>query len=165
MDDDNRPEPPLAAPPKEMISAFMDFQRATLLWKAAGVSDEELRRPRTASGISLLGIIKHSAYVERWWFQRVFAGEDVPMPWSKEDPDADWRVEPHEMTDEILALYNAECARSREIVAAGSWDDRAKQHRTDHSLGWILTHMLEEISRHNGHADIFREIIDGKVGE
>lgn len=165
---DHRPEPPLAAPPVEMLEAFLDFHRATLLWKIDGLTEEQIRRPMTASGVSLLGIVKHSAWVERWWFQIVYAGFDLPMIWTKGDPDADWRVEPDETTEEIVAFYEAQCESSRAIVEQASWDDVAKKpgsRESGHTLGWILTHMVEEVARHNGHADILRETIDGTVGE
>lgn len=165
MSEDTRPDPPKAAPPVEMLSAFLDFHRATLLWKIEGLTDEELRRPMVPSGTNLLGIVKHSAYVERWWFRRVFAGEDVEFPWSEADPDAEWRVEPTDTTEDIIALYRDETARSREIVRGASWDDLAKASSKGHTLGWILTHMVEEVARHNGHADILREQIDGRAGE
>ena len=165
MSGDHRPDPPLAAAPVEMLSAFLDFHRATLLWKVEGLSDEELRRPLTPSGVCLLGLVKHSAYVERWWFRAVFDGEEVPFPWRSEDPDADWRIEPGETTQEVVALYRAEVERSRRIVAGAAWEDRARQTGFDHTLGWILTHMVEEVARHNGHADILREAIDGQTGE
>jgi uncharacterized damage-inducible protein DinB len=165
MAEDTRPDPPMAAPPVEMLSAFLDFHRATLLCKVEGLTDEQLRRPMVSSGTCLLGIVKHSAYVERWWFSRVFAGDPAELPWSKEDPDADWRIEPTDTTAGILALYQSEIARSREVIQGAAWDDVAKFSPKGHTLGWILTHMVEEVARHNGHADILREQIDGKTGE
>ena len=165
MSGDHRPEPPFAAPPEEMVSGFLDFLRATLLWKIDGLSDEELRRSMVPSGTSLLGMLKHSAYVERWWFQAVFAGEDAAFPWTDEDPDADWRIEPDETSAAIIALYQGEVERSRAIVAGVNWHDRAKKPGSEQTLGWILTHMVEEVGRHSGHADIFRELIDGQTGE
>jgi hypothetical protein len=170
MSEDNRPEPPMTASPVEMVSAFLDFHRATLLWKIDGLSEDDLRRPMVPSGVCLLGIVKHSAYVERWWFQAVFAGEDLPFPWTDQDRDADWRIEPADTPEAIVALYRRETERSREILrqaqhAGGGWDDRAKRPGFDHTLGWILTHMVEEVARHNGHADILREQIDGQTGE
>ena len=165
MSDDTRPDPPLAAAPVEMLSAFLDFHRATLLWKIEGLTDEQLRRPMVPSGTSLLALVKHSAYVERFWFRRVFAGEDVEIPWSKDDPDADWRLEPADTSGAIIVLYGDEIARSRAIVAGAAWDDLAKASPQGHTLGWILTHMVEEVARHNGHADILRKQIDGKTGE
>ncbi|MDP9365640.1 MAG: DinB family protein [Chloroflexota bacterium] len=165
VDEQGRLEPPMAAGPVEMVSAFLNFLRATLLWKIDGLSDDELRRPMTPSGVSLLGIVKHSAYVERVWFRRVFRGEDVAVPWREGDPDADWRIEPGETTEEIVRLYRDEAARSRAIVAEAAWETRAAKEGYDQTLGWILTHMVEEVARHCGHADILREAIDGATGE
>lgn len=161
----DRPDPPLAAPPVAMLSAFLDFLRETLVWKVADLSDEDLRRPMVPSAICLLGIVKHSAYVERWWFRSVFAGEDLPAGWSEADPDADWRIEPEETTGAILALYRDEVERSRAAVAGADWNDVARRPGRDQTLGWILTHMVEEVARHCGHADILRELIDGATGE
>ena len=145
--------------------AFLDHHRATLVWKLDGVSDEDLRRPMVPSGTSLLGMVKHLAYVERGWFQGTFAGREVSFPGTKEDPDADFRIEPDESTQDIIDLYNQECEISRQIVAAASLDDMAQRtKRSDHSLRWILVHMIEETARHNGHADILREMIDGTTG-
>ena len=161
----NRPEPPFAAPPEEMVEGFLDYLRATMLWKLDGLSDDDLRRPFPPSTMTLLGMLKHLAYVERWWFRIAFAGEELPMPWTDTDPDADWRVEPDESAAAIIDLYNSEVDRSRAIVAAASWDDPAKRPGMEQTLGWVLTHMVEETARHCGHADIFREQIDGKTGE
>jgi uncharacterized damage-inducible protein DinB len=158
----------MAAAPVEMVSAFLDFLRATLLWKIDGLSDEDLRRPMTPSGVSLLGLVKHSTVVERFWFRKAFAGEDVSVPWSTDDPGADWRIEPEETTEAIVELYRAEVERSRAIVAGQAWETRAVRppwSGAEQTLGWILTHMVEEVARHCGHADILREAIDGATGE
>lgn len=145
---------------------FLDYHRATLLWKIDGVSDEDLRRPMVESGTTLLGIVKHLAYVERWWFQKDFLGKDVWAPWTDEDPDADFRIEPDETTQQIIDLYHQECEKSRQIVGAASLDDVAKhEKRAGFSLRWILVHMIEETARHNGQVDILREMIDGTTGE
>jgi uncharacterized damage-inducible protein DinB len=143
-----------------------------LLNKIDGVSDEDLRRPMVPSGVTLLGIVKHLAHVERAWFQRRFAGRDVPpMPRTPDDPDPDFRIETDETTQQIIDLYKSECEISREIASSASLDDIAvgtepdSGGRTGFSLRWILTHMIEETARHNGHADIFREMIDGSTGE
>ena len=166
MTTDNRPEPPHLGGEAETLAGFLDFHRATLLWKVDGLDDEQLRRPMVPSGTSLLGMVKHLAYVERWWFQEVWAGREVSYPWTDEDPDADWRVEPSETTKEILELYRGECDRSREIVvAAGSLDEVAHHPRRELNRRWILVHMIEETARHNGQADILREQLDGTTGE
>jgi uncharacterized damage-inducible protein DinB len=164
----NRPEPPLVANEAETLGGFLDYHRATLLWKLEGLDDEQLRRAMVPSGTSLLGLVKHLAYVERSWFQRVWAGQEVSFPFTREDPDADWRIEPTETTADILALYHGECRRSREIVAAASsLDEVARHHRwnEDVSRRWILVHMIEETARHVGYADILREQLDGATGE
>ena len=149
----------------------MDWHRATLLMKVDGVSDDDLRRPMVPSGTTLLGLVKHLAYIERWWFQWVFAGREVDFPWSDDDPDAEFRIEPHETTRQIIDLYGAECDESRGIVADASLEDlnqgkpKPNDPRPRFNLRWILVHMIEETARHNGHADILREQIDGTTGQ
>lgn len=165
MDQITRTDPPLAASEKEMLEAFLDYHRATLVQKVSGVSDEALRRKPTVSSLSLLGLVKHLAYVELWWFRKVFANEDVYDP-GENDPDYDFRIESDETTAGILALYEAEVAHARQILAENSLDEHAKRPgREGFTLRWILIHMLEETARHNGHADILREAIDGVTGE
>jgi hypothetical protein len=164
----NRSIPPYAAPEKEMLAAYLDFHRATIKWKIEGLSEEDARRPMTPTDTKLLGIVKHLAYVERWWFQDNFAGRDCEYPWSEEDWEADFRIEPGETIQSIFALYDTECEVSREIVAAASLDDVAARPRREGrhpTLRWIMLHMIEEVARHNGQADIIRELIDGKTGE
>lgn len=160
----HRREPPHAGPPVAMVAAFLDHLRATMLWKLEGLSEEEATRRIAPSGLSLLGIVKHLAYVERWWFRAVFAGEARDAPSVKADWDASWRIGPGESIAAVVALYEAECARSREIVAGGAWDAPSVSVRRPRSLGWILTHMVEETARHCGHADLLREQIDGATG-
>ena len=165
MSEGNRPEPPNRASAVEMVAGFLDFLRATMLWKIDGLPDDALRRPMTPSGVTLLGMIKHLAYVERYWFGAIMAGEDVWLPYTATDPDADWRIEPEETTAEIVALYQRETDRARGIIAGFAWDDMAASPKRQVSLGWILTHMVEETARHCGHADLLREQIDGQTGE
>jgi uncharacterized damage-inducible protein DinB len=169
MTEDDRPQPPEQGSEAETLGGFLDFQRATLVWKLEGLDDGQLRRPMVPSGTSLLGIVKHLAYVERSWFQGVWAGQEVSFPWTKEDPDADWRVEPDETTGDVLALYDGECDRSREILAETASLDEVVEHPRRQgwrmSRRWILAHMLEETARHVGHADILREQLDGTTGE
>jgi uncharacterized damage-inducible protein DinB len=169
VDEHGRPLPPEAAPEREMLEAFLDFHRATLLWKVSGLTDEELRRPGTPSGVSLLGLVKHLADVEQSWFVEVFAGEPPEFPlWREDDPAAVWRIEPDETTAWVLDVYRRVCERCRAIVAAASAEDLAAAPRAGAeglTLRWILVHMVEETARHNGHADIIREAIDGAVGE
>jgi uncharacterized damage-inducible protein DinB len=166
MDNFSRQNPPLVAPEPKMLEAYLDYHRATLLKKVDGLSDEDLRRPMTKSGLTMLGLVKHLAYVERWWFQVCYAGSDANLVFTKEDPDADWRVEPGETTAEILAFYKENVETARQLVAGADLDSRARRPGFEkYSLRWIMVHMVEEVARHNGHADIMREMIDGVTGE
>ncbi|MBA3628913.1 MAG: DinB family protein [Actinobacteria bacterium] len=148
-----------------MLTAWLDFHRATLLRRLEGLDDVDLRRPLVPSGTSLLGIVKHLAYVERWWFCIVFAGQQLDVPWTDEDPDADWRIEPDDTTEEVITLYGREIARTRTCTEGAGPDDVARYPNSAKTLRWIMMHMIEETARHNGHADIIRELIDGITGE
>lgn len=163
-----RTEPPSSGPPKEMASGFLDLLRETLLWKTGGLTREQLAAPATPSTMSLLGMLKHIALVERYWFQQVLAGRDVTYPWTKEDPDAEWRIEPGDTYESVCGLYGGEIEQSRRIVREMAWDDLAKEPRgreNGTTLAWVMMHMIEETARHCGHADLMRERIDGLVGE
>ena len=166
----NRVDPPDAASELDMLLAFLDYQRETMIWKLDGLMEEQARSVHSPKGNSIGGMVRHLAYVERNWFRRVFRGEkDLEVPWTKEDPDADFRL-PDDMTvQDVIDFYRASYAKSNEITrAAGSLDDRAAIPTQDGiapTLRWILNHMLEETARHAGHADISREMIDGSVGE
>lgn len=168
MDQCERPEPPKVGTEKDMLLGFLDYQRATILCKLDGLSDEELRRPHDPSELTLLGLVKHLAHVERWWFQYSFRGDEVEFPWTDDDPDADWRVDPEERTERIVSLYKDEVAKANQILANHELDDVA-QHPQPAQLGmqlrWIVMHMIEETARHCGHADLMREAIDGQRGE
>jgi uncharacterized damage-inducible protein DinB len=149
---------------QEQLPVFLNVQRSIIFRKVDGVGDEDLRRHMTPTGLSLLGLVKHLAYVEMIWFQEHFLGEKVEVPWTKEDPDADFRIEPNETTADVLAFYQKQIERSRQIVAEHSFDEVSKTNGRP-SLRWIIIHMIEETARHAGHADIMREAIDGSVGE
>jgi uncharacterized damage-inducible protein DinB len=168
LDEQGRTEPLTVGGAVGQVSSFHSFLRETLLWKCSGLTEEQLRWSPVLSGTCLLGILKHSVYVERWWISRYIGGLDVRGVSSEEDPDADWRIEPGESFETIRELYLAEGERSRNVLSAISWDqvpeDPTGRKRTL-SVGWILTHMVEEVGRHCGHADLIRELIDGQVGE
>lgn len=154
---------PSPAGERETYLASLDQQRAAMLAICEGCSDEDLRRRFVASESTILGIVKHLAYVERWWFQDRFAGRDCDYPWADDDPDADFRVEANESTEHILELYRSECAESRRIASAYDLEDRAA-HRPELTLRWVLDHMITETARHAGQADILRELADGAAG-
>jgi uncharacterized damage-inducible protein DinB len=152
-----------------MQSAFLDAQREAVMRKLDGISEEDARRRLGPSSTSLLGIVKHLAYVERSWFQAVFKGRTVEDPWSEADPDVDWRIEDWESVDGLLEFYGQEIAVSRKITrkAKGMGQKAARPDRVGLetvTLRWIMSHMIEETARHAGHADIIREMIDGETG-
>jgi hypothetical protein len=151
-----------------MLSAWLDWERSTLLWKCERLDGDALaRRGVPPSTLSLLGIVRHMALVEWSWFEDRFAGNATPEPISTEDDrDADFNhLDPARAMDDI-ALLLRQCETSRIIVAgAESLDLVAASGAQPVSLRWILIHMIEEYARHNGHADLLREQIDGAVGE
>jgi uncharacterized damage-inducible protein DinB len=161
------PTAPIAGEEKTLLLAQLDDKRAILLRKVGGMPETDLGRACTASSPSLLGLLKHSAYVERLWFRSVFAGEDVSFPWTDDDPDADFRLEPDDTAEEIAAMYRDEVQRSRAFVESAELEDRARNLAPgeDATLRGILLHMIQETSRHLGHADIIRETLDGATGD
>jgi uncharacterized damage-inducible protein DinB len=151
---------------KEILHDYMDWYRDEILRKVKGLSDADMKKRLVPSLTTLFGIVHHLAYVERWWFQDVFAGRTVEYPWTDENPDAEWLVEDAISSEEAVALYEAECAVNREITMAAEMDDLAKHVKyTDMPLRRIMVHMIEETARHAGHADILREQIDSTVNE
>jgi hypothetical protein len=165
-------EPPPLAGENETLGGFLDFLRSCVPRKLAGLSPEQIRTPHPPSTLTLGGIVHHLAYVERWWFATVLAGEDQTYPWTgaegpDDDPDIDFRVPDGATADTVIELYLAECARSRGIQARFDLDaPSAGTHRdARYSARWITTHMIEETGRHLGQMDLIRESIDGQVGE
>ncbi len=163
-----RPDPPSIAGEREMLRAFLDYHRGTIAMKCEGLSDADLRRQSMPpSTLSLLGLVRHMAEVERAWFRRVIDGEDVPLVWS----DAgDYQVAYDASAShrsEAFGAWQAEVERSRRIEAAAeSLDVVVHNPRWDEdvSLRLVMLHMIHEYARHSGHADLLREGIDGTVG-
>lgn len=164
-----RIDPPLRGTERQTLTTFLDWHRETLAVKCAGLSDEQLRlQSMPPSTLSLLGLVRHMAEVERTWFRRVLAGEDVPLVYSDsgdfqaayDAADAD--------ADAAFATWRDEIDRARTIEAAiPDLDEVGYQPKWgEHvSVRWVLVHMIEEYARHNGHADFLREAIDGVTGE
>jgi uncharacterized damage-inducible protein DinB len=149
-----------------MLDSYLDWYREALLEKVAGLSDADMKRRLVPSETTLFGIVHHLAYVERWWFQDVFAGRTVEYPWTDDDPDADWHVEDTISSEEAIDLYRRECETNRQITAGADPADLAKHERfQDMMLRRIMVHMIEETARHVGHADILREQTDGATGD
>jgi uncharacterized damage-inducible protein DinB len=168
MPDDNRPQPPATGDERTMLAGWLDFHRATLEMKCAGLTPAQLAtRAVEPSTLSLLGLVRHLADVERSWFRRRLAGEDAPpLYFSDEDPDGDFDNLDPATVDEAFATWQAECDRARQIAAAlPSLDVTVDRDGQQLSARWVLHHMVEEYARHNGHADLLRERLDGTTGE
>jgi uncharacterized damage-inducible protein DinB len=151
-----------------MLVAWLDWQRATLATKCDDLTPEQLaERSVPPSPLSLLGLLQHMVEVERNWFRRVLGGEAVePVYYSEADPDGDFLTLDPGRADQVRARWEAECEHSRAAVAgAESLDVTGLRHGQETSLRWILVHMIEEYARHNGHADLVRERIDGRTGD
>ena len=169
VDEFGRHEPDFANSPLVMVAQYHRFLRETLFWKCAGLTEEQLRWSPVPSGTCLLGILKHSLNVERWWILTVIGDlKDVESDSSEEDPDGDWRIEVGETFATIKAKFEAEALRSEQVLASKNWDDLCHDTRARMSgvtVGWVMTHMVEEVGRHCGQADLIRELIDGQTGE
>jgi uncharacterized damage-inducible protein DinB len=157
--------PPATGDERTMLVAFLESQRALLLWKLRNLDEDQAHRPMVDSGTSLLGLVKHLAWVERWWFVDYIGGAELDYPWSEDDPDADWRIEEGESIESISQLFVDAVAEANAVIAATpdlyQLGHKGKKRR---SLRWVLLHMIEETARHLGHADILRELADGVTG-
>jgi hypothetical protein len=167
-----RREPQPAADERTLLVEFLDYYRATIEQKCDGIDDAQARTTIEPSDMSLIGIVRHLAEVERNWFRAKFVGEDAPYHFIYDaDEDKDWHPDDGEALADALALYRWECGRAREITsAAGSLDELSKvgvrwYDEQSVSLRWILVHMIEETARHAGHADLLRQRIDGLTGD
>lgn len=170
---DRRIEPEHQGGERRQLEQFLDYHRETLVMKARGLTEEQANRPLTASGLTIKGLLKHLTVVEHTWFWVRMAGRDELDPWASApwDDDPDWEL--HTAADdalaELIAAYEFECSRSRDIAAMKNLDDVAEgtsaNRVVDQNLRWILIHMIEETARHNGHADLLREAADGATGE
>jgi uncharacterized damage-inducible protein DinB len=178
IDEYGRPEPPLEGDETATLRGFLDYQRATFEWKCRGLTDEQLRVALSPTVMTLAGMLKHLARYEDYWFTEVVAEATCPQPWSAVDwaaePDWEWQTAGKDIGDELRALWAERTQRSRAVVDAElarsgvdalgeahpAWDGQGRV-----SLRWVLVHMIEEYARHNGHADLIRESIDGETGE
>jgi uncharacterized damage-inducible protein DinB len=161
-----RAEPPLAAQERAMLDAWLDFHRDTLALKCDGLTGEQLRqRTVPPSSISMLGLVRHMAEGERQWFKMVLGGQQIPYNYyTDDDPEAEFEVDDADVA-EAFETWRSECADARKLAAAApSLDTTGTQDGKEFSLRWIMIHMIEEYARHNGHADLVRERIDGTVG-
>ena len=175
VDEQGRPEPPLSEGETSTLLGFLDYQRATLEWKCEGLDAAGLRARLGPSSMTLGGLLGHLSYVEDRWCSVFLHGNPPSPPWDTADwaadPDWDWHLAADEEPERLRALWRQSVARSRKLLASAleqhgpdglarrSWHDG----RTP-NLRWILCHLIEEYARHNGHADLLREAVDGSTG-
>ncbi len=174
-----RHDPPTSGSEAELLIAFLDFHRDTLRGKTEGLDAAALDQRLPPSAMTLGGLLKHLAQVEDWWFGQVFADNPPAEPWASVDWDADadweWHSAAQDTPEELRALFDEAVAASDRILHDALAHPSAleslsrRTFRSDpsrtHSLRWILLHLVEEYARHNGHADLLREAVDGQVGE
>ncbi len=159
------PEPAYVADERESLEAMLDEQRALVLWKLEGIAEVAASTSPVPSGITVLGVVKHLAWVERDFFAGDVAGRSIDPPWSAADPDADWRIEPGETVQSVSAFYAEAVTESQAILAESGLDDVIDLGGGEQrSVRWIVLHLIEETARHLGHMDILRELADGSTG-
>ena len=175
---DDRVDPPLDADEATTLRAFLDFHRDTFRWKCAGLTQQQLAQSLPPSDMTLGGMMKHLALVEQSWFEDVFLDRGLMPPFDTVDWDADrdweWHTAKDDTPEELFALLEEGIRRADAAVDGaltnGSGLDalsvkKGRRKGESFSLRWILLHMIEEYARHNGHADLIRQSIDGQTGE
>ena len=161
--------PPLNADERTTLGSWLDFHRVTLAMKCEGLDDEQAAAASVPpSGFTLTGLVQHMAEVERHWFRRVLAGEHAPPiydPLADPDgPDGGFELAEGATLRDALATWGAEIACARKHCAERALADTGRFMGQDVGLRSIYVHMIEEYARHNGHADLLRERIDGTTG-
>ncbi|MDX6361133.1 DinB family protein [Streptomyces sp. NPDC058274] len=165
-----RTDTPPAWDERSQLTTFLDYARDTARAKCEGASQEDARKaPLPGSPLmTLCGVVNHLRWVEYYWFQVVFLGEEDEGPWTDEDPDREMRIAVDIPLTELLQQYEEQAARYRELVTGHDLGAAAKRPIRDGlqvDLRWILLHLIEETARHNGHLDILRELADGQTGD
>ncbi|WP_329117813.1 DinB family protein [Streptomyces sp. NBC_01465] len=166
----SRTDMPTTWDERAMLATFLDYARATAVAKCADVSAEDAAAaPLPGSPLMTLGgLISHLRWVEHWWFEVIFLGEEDRGPWTDEDPDREMRIGAELPLADLLAEYEEQSVRFRELVATTDLAATAKRPVRDGThvtLSWVIMHIIEETSRHNGHLDILRELADGTTGD
>ncbi|MBF9070391.1 DinB family protein [Streptacidiphilus fuscans] len=161
--------PPLNADERTTLESWLDFHRATLAVKCGGLDDKQAAVASVPpSGFTLTGLVQHMAEVERNWFRRVFAGEQAPPIYDPHadpsGPDGGFELAEGATLADALATWQAEIAHARALCADRALTDSGRFMEQDVNLRWVYVHMIEEYARHNGHADLLRERIDGATG-
>ncbi|HEY4607864.1 MAG TPA: DinB family protein [Ilumatobacteraceae bacterium] len=160
-----------SATERATLCEFLDYQREALIGKLRGLTAEQARVSPTASALSLLSLVKHSAIWERRWFQIIVAGRSFPREWpdvpdvASDEPNPTFRLTQEDTIETVVDDYRAQIAASNEILGSFDLDGRCvRSDKADETVRWVALHMIEETARHAGHADIIRETIDGTRG-
>jgi Protein of unknown function (DUF664) len=166
----DRTEPDRVAGERTSLEQWLDFHRATLLMKCAGLTAAQLKqRAVPPSRLSLLGLVRHMVDVERWWFRMHAAREDIGFIYDPDSVGLDFEAVEDADAGENLATFRRECEAARAAVAGRALDavvsSRGDHPERERDIRWIYVHMIEEYARHNGHADLLREAIDGITGD
>lgn len=167
-----RTDTPPAWDERTQLTTFLDYARATARAKCEGVSPEDARKAPlpTSPLMTLNGLISHLRWVENYWFDFVFLGEEDSGPLAEateEDPDPEMRTAVDIPLPQLLAEYEEQSARYRTLLTTHDLNTQAARPIRDGrhvDLRWIVLHLIEETSRHNGHLDILRELLDGRTG-
>jgi len=162
----NRVDPPTTADERQQLESWLDFHRETLLWKCEGLTDEQLKTASVPpSTLTLLGLVRHMAEVERGWFAGPLGLDETDIYCTEDNPDGDFDDVAEADAAADLETFRREMTTYREHAPQFSLDDLLHRPHRDYSLRWIYLHMIEEYARHNGHADLIRERIDGATGD
>ena len=166
-----RTEPPLVAGEREALDSWLDYHRETLLTKCAGLTGEQLREPAVPpSSLTLLGLVRHMTDVERWWFRIHGTSQEMTSRyWSWDNLYGDFDDLDEPDAPAVVAAFWEEVGLARDAVRGLDLDHVVPSHghhpERVRDLRWIYVHMIEEYARHNGHADLLRERIDGVTGD
>ncbi len=175
---DDRADPPLRGDEATTLRAFLDFHRDTFRWKCSDLTGDQLAHPLAPSTMTLGGMMLHLALVESYWFEEIFRGGEAMPPFDVVDWEADrdweWHIAHDFPPEQIWAVFDEAGRRADAVIDEAlrgphGLDATSRVESRDgagrYSLRWILVHMIEEYARHNGHADLLREAIDGRTGE
>jgi hypothetical protein len=176
LDEQGRPQPPVAADEVATLLGFLEYERATIAWKCSELDAAGLNATLGPSSMTLGGMLKHLARVEDYWFSYALHAHDTADPWNsvdwKTDPDRDWQSAAEDSPEQLFAFWREAVERSRTLVAQalaggdlGQWARRRWPNGQPPSLRWILVTVIDEYARHNGHADLIRESVDGMTGQ
>jgi hypothetical protein len=159
---------PYGAGEREVVNWLLEYQRYVLLRKVDGISEQEAWMTIASSDLNLLGLVRHLAGVEQYWFGHVFLGLNETLPWDDpDDRDRDFHPLEGDTLADALVLLRIEMVRARQLASTTSFDALSVGRRENQqiTLRWIMVHLVEEYARHCGHADLLREAIDGTTGD